>query len=152
MSMVVRFGKNYENLDNILEPYVLAMQDYDARIEIKGKRLEEANREQASWVAYYDERKVELNTYLKAMEIEVKRVRSQLYRKYNENYSRALGERQIEKYIDGNEKYIKAHDIYLAVKELHDKYDSIVNSFIQRGYALKNITQIRVSSLQDVTI
>ena len=42
--------------------------------------------------------------------------------------------------------------LYLEVKDLHDRYAGVVDGFRSRGFALNNITKIRVSSLEDAVI
>jgi hypothetical protein len=43
-------------------------------------------------------------------------------------------------------------ELYLEVKDLHDRYAAVVDAFRSRGFALNNITKIRVAALEDVTI
>lgn len=152
MSLKDAIGKNYENLNKLLNPYIEALDDKEETLKLKGKRLEHANREQASWLSFYDERRIELATYVRFFEMEIKRVRSKLYRNYLEHHSRDLNDRTIEKYLDSEDAFLNVSEKYLAVKELYGQYESIVESFKARGYALNNITRIRVASLEDVVI
>ncbi len=151
MSIRKDLGDGYKNLGKILEPYMVALDDKEENLAIKGKLLEHANREQASWISYYDERRIELSTYVKFFEMEIARVRSEVL-KGMESYPRELSDRSKEKYIDSNEKYLEVYEKYIAVKELYGLYESTVESFKQRGFALRNITNLRVASLEDVVI
>ena len=151
MSIRKDLGEGYKNLGKILEPYMSELEEKDEHLRIKGKVLEHANREQASWLSYYDERRIELSTYVKFFEMEIARVRSEAL-KGMESYPRELSDRAKEKYIDSNEKYLEVCENFLAVKELHGLYESAVESFKQRGFALRNITNLRVASLEDVVV
>lgn len=152
MSLKAEFGENYVNLEKVLEPYIEALVEKDQHLVIKGKSIEHANREQPSWLSFYDERRIELSTYVRFFEMEEKRVRGMLFKSYLEHYSRDLGERAIEKYIDTEQAYLEVHEKLLVVKELASQFESIVESFKARGYALNNITRIRVASLEDVVL
>lgn len=151
MSIRDDLGENYKNLGTVLAPYIQALDEKDQNLKIEGKLLEHANREQASWISFYDERRMELATYLKFFEMEIGRVRAECL-KAMEKYPRELSDRAKDKYIDGNEKYLAVYEQYLAVKELHGLFESAVESFKQRGFALRNITNIRCAALEDVVI
>jgi hypothetical protein len=136
-------------LITLVSQYDTDLANLAALIEIKGKKLEHANRENPAWHLYYDQRRAELNTLQKYMEMEVARVRGRLYKQYVETYNRDLGDRAIEKYIDNEEAYLEKYELYLEIKELHDKFDGAVEAFKSRGYALNNITKIRVAAIED---
>lgn len=124
----------------------------EEEIKIKGKLLEHANRENPSLQYFYDQKRAEVSSVLKLMEAIVQRTRGRLYKQYTEHYNRELGDRAIEKYIDQEKEYLDYYELYLAVKELYDKYDSVVDAFRSRGYSLNNITKIRVAALEDQMI
>ena len=151
MSIKIDLGENYINLSPMLNPYIEALANKDVDLRIKGKTIEHANREQPQHLSYYDERCVELNTYVKFFECEIARVRSQLL-KGMEAYPRDLSDRMKEKYIDQEDAYLKVYEKYLAVKEIHGQFVSVVDAFRARGFALNNITKIRVASLEDVIL
>lgn len=151
MSIKEDLGPEYKNLGKMLEPYIMDLENKDAALGIKGKTIELANREQPQHLAYYDERRVELHTLVKFFEAEIARVRSKLL-KGMEQYPRELTDRMKDKYIDDDEAYLAVIEKYLAVKEVYGLYDSLVECFRARGFALNNITKIRVASLEDVIL
>ena len=151
LSIRKTLGDKYHKLSDILAPYIEALDGKEENLRIEGKRLELANREQASWLSFYDERRIELATYVKFFEMEIARVRSVCLRNM-EQYPRELSDRAKDKYIDGHQDYLDVYELYLTVRELYNEYQSIVDAFIQRGYSLRNITNIRVASLEDAVI
>lgn len=152
MSRIADLGKDYKNLPALLEAYENDLLNAKNQLEIRGKKLEIANSENSAWLHYYDQRRVELHTLVKFFVAEEERVRGSLFKSYKENYSRALGEREINKYIDNEEKYTYVHSLLLEVEERYELYQSTVNAFISRNYALSNITKIRVAQLEFVEI
>jgi len=152
MSKIAELGKNYKNLPALLDVYEENLSNAKTQLEIKGKKLEIANSENSAWLHYYDQRRVELHTLVKFFQAEEERVRGSLFKSYKENYSRALGEREINRYIDNEDAYIYVHSLLLEVEELYEQYQSTVNAFISRNYALSNITKIRVAQLEYVEI
>lgn len=152
MSLIERLGENYCNLPDILAEYEKGLEHVEDNLKIKGKRLEAANVEQASWHLYYNSRRAELHTLVKYFEAITASVRGQLFKKFTEKYSRELSDRQKDKYIDNEETFLRQYEVYLEIKEVYEKYEAACNAFTSRGYALNNITKIRVASREDDVI
>lgn len=151
-SQIGEISVDVTKLPELLEKYENMLSDAEEHLKIEGKNLEKANIEQAAWQSYYDERKVELNTLLKFFEARVDSTRGRLFQKYTETYSHDLSDRAKDKYIDHEDAYLTNYELYLEVKEMHDKYAAVVEAFKSRGFALRNIVQLRVAALEDVNL
>lgn len=147
MSLLQIIEESIDKLPQILSDYEKELEHVEERIAIQGRTLERANVEQSSWQYFYDTRKRELGILVKYFSMRVEKVRSSLYRSYTENYNRELGDRAIDKYINNEEAYLHMQQLYLEVNELYEKYDAVVEAFHSRGFALRNITEARVSSV-----
>lgn len=152
MSRISDLGDNAEKLSQVLEEYEKALIGVEAIIEIKGKKLEHANRENPTWQLYYDQKRIELSTIVKYLELQVSRVRGKMFQKYTETYAKDLSDRAKDKYIDNEASVLTWNELYLEAKETYDKYQAVVDAFQSRGYALNNITKIRVASLEDAYV
>ena len=152
MSVIVDLGKDKVNLVKIILKYTDDLSAVEKEIAIEGKTLEKANMEQASLQFFYDERRSELYTLLKYLEREVDKVRGMLWRKYSENFSIVLSPKDKDQYINNDKNYLDEHEMYLEVEELYKKYCAVVEAFTSRGYALRNITNLRVASLENVVL
>lgn len=145
-------NKRFKNLASVLTPYDDALAELEGDLKIKGKSLEVANRENPSLYSYYDQRRVELKTLVDYMEKEVDRVRSRLFRSFTENFKRDLSDRAKNQYIDSEQAFLDINEVYLEVKEMYEQFSSAVEAFKLRGYALNNITKIRVASMENVIV
>jgi hypothetical protein len=152
LSLIDRLGENYKNVPDILAEYEKGLNEVEAKLKIEGKRLEVANHEHASEQFYYESRKADLRQLVKYFEGVTAAARGKLFRKYTEKYSRELSDRQKDKYIDNEKEYLTQYEIYLEIKQVYEKYEAVCDAFRSRGYALNNITKIRVASLEDVII
>lgn len=140
------------NIPKIVETYEGYLSDFQKNLTIKGKRLELANYEQATWMSYYDERRVELHAIVRYMEMYVEKVRGKLWRDYTENYSRDLSPKDKDQYINNEKAFLDATSLFLEIRELYEKFESVVESFKARGYALNNITRIRIADMGDYVV
>jgi len=152
LSRIPDIGVKLENLPRVLDEYEKALDGVEDIIQIKGKTLEHANRENPTWQLYYDQKRIELHSIAKFIEGQISRVRGKLFRSYTESHQRELSDRAKDKYIDNEEAYLNIYELYLEVKEIYDKYQAVCDAFQSRGYALNNITKIRVASLEDAMI
>lgn len=152
MSRIADLGDKYCNLPDLLDKYNDEIDQIEDRLRIKGKLLEVAQQEQCAWPMFYEVRRVELKTLVKYFEGQVALVRGQLVRRYTENYSRALGDRILNNYIDAEEPYIKIRELFLEVEELYEKYSAVADAFTKRGFALRDLTTAKVNQLHQLPI
>lgn len=140
---------NLANVAKVITEYEKHLNDVEENLRIKGKRLESANVEHASWLVFYDQKRVELYAIYKYMEMQVERVRGKLWKSYTEDYGHILSQKDKEQYINSEPAYLNMNELYLEIKELHGKYESIVDSYKARGFALNNITKIKISEASE---
>ena len=152
MSRIEDLGEHNQNLPDILAEYQQALDEAEERIKLSDKRIDMALAEQASWFAYYDERRVELRTLDKWLEKEVNRVRGKLFRALTENNARDLSDRAKEKYIDTEPAYQNMYAIYLEVNEMYEQFIAVTEAFKARGFALNNLARLKVAQVEDAQI
>lgn len=152
MSRIPNLGKDLERLPDFISEYEQDIVDAKKHIAIDGKSLALANKEQASWQVYYAMRRSEVYVVLKYMEFLVEKTRGRLFKSYTERGNRDLSDRAKERYIDNEDIYLSKHELYLEVKEIYDKFDAIVDGFKSRGFALNNLTRLRIESLENETV
>ena len=152
MSILLDIEKDLSKLVSALVKYADDMKDAKDNLNLKNKNLQTACIEQSAWGAYYDQIRVELETITDFMEMKVKQVRSTAMQEILKHSKLAYSDRQLDKLVDSDPKYIKMNMLYLETKELHLKSKSIVEMFTQRGYSLNNIVKVRVALLEDVIL
>lgn len=152
MSRIPDLGKDLCKLPDILAEYENEFNEALTRIKIDNKTLAVANKENPSWLLFYSARRSELYVILKYIESQVERTRGKLFKSYTESSSRDLSDRAKDKYIDQETAYLNKHELYLEIKELYDKFDSVVEAFRARGFALNNLTKLRIADLENETV
>ncbi len=152
MSKINQLGTAFEFLPDVLVDYEKELVGIEKIIAIEGKLLERANLEQASQQLYYDTKRKELRTVLKFIETQRDKVRARLFKSYTESHSRDLSDRAKDKYIDNEQEFLTIQEIFLEVEELYEKYEAVMEAFKSRGFALRNITDIRVASLENTQL
>lgn len=148
MSRISEIGSKFQGLPRLMDQYDSAIQKVSDQLTITGKTLEVALKEQGTWIIYYAERRAELKAILGFMDDQVSAVRGRLARSYVEQYSRSIGERVMNSYIDAEPEYMTTRQLYLEVEEMYSRYDAAVSCFEKRGYALRDLTNARIHEIQ----
>jgi hypothetical protein len=151
MSRIGDIGINFANVPALIAEYEDALSVASTILPVKGKTLDAALKEQTS-VAFFDQKRAEVRTLVKFLELQVARVRGGLVRRLNEGNAKSLGERMINSYIDNEDSYIQTHELLLEVEELYEKYTAVVEAFNKRGFALRDITQARIADVHSSTL
>ena len=152
MSILAYLNSNLSNLPEILERYEQELDGFEKNLKLEGKSIVYANTEQPAWMSYYDQRKIEMHAIVKLVDAKVQSVRGGWWKHYNEQYERTLAPKDKENYINNKKEYIEQYELYLEVCELYEKYASVVKAFESRGFALRNITDLKVHALHDSII
>lgn len=148
MSKIGILGKKFEGLASLIDDYDQHLNVVEHRLSLRGKTIEEANKEQAVWPIFYDERRAELETLCKHLETQVEKIRGALFRKIKESNARDTSDRAVDKYVDAQDEFIQANEVYLELFELFEKYKAVVDAFKTRGFALRNIVESRIHKIE----
>lgn len=140
---------NISNVPAAIDHYSNLLKDSDKDLTLKNKTIQQANVEQVSFLAYYDQIKVELKSIHDHIELLLNKVKGQRWREYTEKSSIDLTARDKDNYINQDPTYCAHYELYLMVKEVYSRACSVVDTLINRGYALNNITRARCSDVHD---
>ena len=94
----------------------------------------------------------EIEAILEYLNIELRRLKSQHFRKYLENYQRALSSRDCEKFVEGEADVVDFEKIINEFALLRNKWLGITKALDQKQWHLSNIVKLRVSGLEDATL
>ena len=89
---------------------------------------------------------------LEYLNIELRRTRSKSFRKYLENYQRALSSRDVEKYVDGEADVIDMEKIINEFALLRNQWLGIIKAIDQKQWQMTNIVKLRAAGLEDVSV
>ena len=102
----------------------------DARSEVKLKgNVERAAAEMPGIVEHRFNQLQEIEAILNYLNIELRRLRSSFFKKYLENYQRALSSRDVEKYVDGEADVVDYEKIINEFALLRNKWLGLLMIF-----------------------
>ena len=94
----------------------------------------------------------EIEAILEYLNIELRRLKSQHFRKYLENYQRALSSRDCEKYVEGEADVVDFEKIINEFALLRNKWLGITKALDQKQWQITNIVKLRVAGMEDATL
>ncbi len=94
----------------------------------------------------------EIEAILEYLNIELRRLKSQHFRKYLENYQRALSSRDCEKFVEGESDVVDFEKIINEVALLRNKWLGIIKALDIKQWQVSNIVKLRTAGLEDATL
>ena len=94
----------------------------------------------------------ELEAILNYLNIELRRLRSSFFKKYLENYQRALSSRDVEKYVDGEADVVDYEKIINEFALMRNKWLGVLKALDQKQWQITNVVKLRVAGMEDATL
>jgi|TARA_Y100000310_G_scaffold247405_1_gene253001 hypothetical protein len=94
----------------------------------------------------------EIEAVLNHLNRELRKLRTKHYKKYLENYQRALSSRDVEKYVDGEDDVCNFEEIINEWALLRNKWLGILKGLDQKQWQITNITKLRVAGMEDADV
>jgi hypothetical protein len=125
----------------------------DARSEVKLKgNVERAAAEMPGIVEHRFNQLQEIEAILNYLNIELRRLRSSYFKKYLENYQRALSSRDVEKYVDGEADVVDYEKIINEFALLRNKWLGLLKGLDQKQWQITNVVKLRVAGMEDASV
>jgi hypothetical protein len=147
-----KIRKDFAYALTIINDYEKKLAGWQDDVKLDSKNIEIVNVEQSSWMAYYDEIKVQLKIMLDYFEHLLKKQKASDMKALMQNSKKTITDRMVEKLAEESQEYNDIYMIYLEIKELYMLSASIVEQLQHRGYAINNIVKIREKELQGITL
>lgn len=124
-----------------------------ARQEVRlAGNLEKASASMPGTVEHRFSQLQEIEAILEYLNIELRRLKSYHFRKYLENYARALSSRDVEKYVEGEADVVDYEKIINEFALLRNKWLGITKALDQKQWQITNIVKLRVAGMEDASV
>ncbi len=124
-----------------------------ARSEVKlSGNIERAAASMPGLVEHRFNQLQEIEAVLEYLNIELRRLRSSYFKKYLENYQRALSSRDVEKYVDGEADVVDYEKIINEFALMRNKWLGVLKALDQKQWQITNIVKLRVAGMEDASL
>jgi hypothetical protein len=94
----------------------------------------------------------EIEAILNYLNIQLRKIKSKHFKKYLENYQRALSSRDVEKYVDGEDEVVDYDTLVNEVALMRNRWLGIIKALDQKQWQITNITKLRVAGMEDASL
>jgi hypothetical protein len=151
MSWYSKISKDISNIPNAVAYFEAELQAAKNDSRIAGN-IEKAAANMPGIVEQRYCQLQEIEAILEYLNIELRRLKSQHFRKYLENYQRALSSRDCEKYVEGESDVVDFEKIINEFALLRNKWLGITKALDIKQWQLSNIIKLRVAGMEDATL
>jgi len=146
-----KVSQDISHLPNCIDSFYKELADARQETKISGN-IEKASSILPGIVEYRFNQLQEIEAILEYLNIELRRVRSKTFKKYLENYQRALSSRDVEKYVDGEADVVDMEKIINEFALLRNQWLGIVKGLDIKQWQLSNIIKLRTAGLEDASL
>lgn len=151
MSWYAKVSNDIANLPNCLDYFYSQLDEARKEVKIYGN-VEKASASLPGIVEHRFNQLQEVEAILEYLNIELRKIRSKVFKKYLENYPRALSSRDCEKYAEGEPDVVDMEKIVNEFAMLRNQWLGIIKGLDIKGFQINNIIKLRVAGLDDITI
>ena len=151
MGWYSKIANDIGEIPNAIAYFENELQNARSEIRIKGN-VERAAADMPGLVEQRFNQLQEIEAILEYLNIELRRLRSSFFKKYLENYQRALSSRDVEKYVDGEADVVDYEKIINEFALLRNKWLGITKGLDQKQWQITNIVKLRVAGMEDATV
>lgn len=146
-----KIAKDISAIPDAIKHYETELENARSEIRIRGN-LEKSSADMPGIVEQRFNQLQEIEAVLQYLNIELRRLRSKHFKKYLENYQRALSSRDVEKYVDGEADVVDYEKIINEFALLRNKWLGITKGLDQKQWQITNIVKLRVAGMEDASI
>ena len=151
MTWYSKVSQDISNIPEAITYYEYELTEARREVKIIGN-IEKAAASMPGIVEHRYNQLQEIEAILEYLNIEQRRLRSQYFKKYLENYARALSSRDVEKYVDGEADVVDFEKIINEFALLRNKWLGIIKALDIKQWQLSNVIKLRVAGMEDASL
>jgi len=151
MTWYTKVSQNISNIPDAILYFENELLVAKTEVRISGN-IEKASAAMPGIVEHRYNQLQEIEAILEYLNIELRRLRSRLFKKYLENYQRALSSRDVEKYVDGEDDVVDYEKIINEFALLRNKWLGIIKALDIKQWQLSNVIKLRVAGMEDASL
>lgn len=148
MNWYRRVTDDLSQLPDCIDWYGEELQKAKIETSLKGN-IEKNARDLPGIVEYRFNQLQEIEAILEHLNIELRKLRSYSFKKFSENYNRALSSRDVEKYVDGDLEVVEMTKLVNEFALVRNKFQGLIKSIDTKQFMINNIVKLRVAGLED---
>jgi hypothetical protein len=151
MNWYSKVSNDISHLPSCIDYYFSQLDEARQEVKIYGN-VEKASASLPGIVEQRFNQLQEIEGILEYLNIELRRLRSKTFKKYLENYQRALSSRDVEKYVEGEADVVDMEKIINEFALLRNQWLGIIKGLDIKQWQISNIIKLRTAGMEDIHI
>lgn len=148
---LVKIKGNIANIVPAIDHYENELLEARKQTSLRGS-IEKNSRDMPGIVEQRFGQLQEIESILEYLNIELRKIRSEKFRKFLEHYNRQLTSRDAEKYVDGDPDVVDQQHLINEFALLRNKYIGVTKALDSKQFQINNIVKLRAAGLEDVSL
>lgn len=148
---LVKIKGNIANIVPALDYYENELLDARKQTSLRGS-IEKNSRDMPGIVEQRFGQLQEIESVLEYLNIELRKIRSEKFRKFLEHYNRQLTSRDAEKYVDGDPDVVDQQHLINEFALLRNRFIGVTKALDSKQFQINNIVKLRAAGLEDVSL
>ena len=144
-------SRNIGKIPDAVAYFETELEDAKREVKLTGN-VERASSAMPGLVEHRFNQLQEIEAILNYLNIELRRLRSSYFKKYLENYQRALSSRDVEKYVDGEADVVDYEKIINEFALMRNKWLGLLKGLDQKQWQITNVVKLRVAGMEDASL
>ena len=146
-----KVSSNISNLPDCIEYYEEQLAEARKEIPMHGS-IEKSSSVLPAIVETRVSQLQEIEAILEHLNIQLRRIRAQTFRKFLEKYERALTSRDAGAYVDGEPEVVDQTELINQFGLLRNQFLGVLKALEAKQFQINNIVKLRVAGLEDSEI
>lgn len=148
---LVRIKQDLGNIVSAIDHYETELDEARKQTSLRGS-VEKHSRDMPGVVEQRFGQLQEIESILEFLNIELRKTRSEKFRKFLEHYNRQLSSRDAEKYVDGDPDVVDQQHLINEFALLRNKYIGLTKALDAKQFQINNIVKLRAAGLEDISL
>jgi len=142
---------NIANLVPAIEYYEKQLEEARLETSLKGN-VEKHSRDMPGIVEHRFNQLQEIEAIVEYLNIELRKKRTEHYKKFLEHYNRALSSRDADKYVDGEADVVDLQHLVKEFALVRNKFMGLIKALDAKQFQINNIVKLRAAGLEDISL
>ncbi len=151
MSWFNDIRKDISNIIPAIEYYEKQLDEARKECGLKGS-VEKHSRDMPGIIEYRFNQLQEIEAVLEYLNIELRKIKTQKYKKFLEHYNRALSSRDADKDVDGESEIIDLQHLVNEFALVRNKMMGVIKALDAKQFQINNIVKLRAAGLEDINL
>lgn len=139
------------NLPGAIDWFESQLLEARAEISLRGN-VERNARDLPGIIEHRFNQLQEIEAILEHLNIELRRLRSNHFKRYLEHYNRTMSSRDAEKYSDGEPEVLEMQKLINEFALVRNTFQGLIKAIDTKNFMISNITRLRVAGMEDASV